>query len=183
MARPAGRRVRTHPGIARRTGKPDTQCARGWLGRRKVAGAAHGSEAVGSAGGQRLRRRSVDGKGVGVLVFRSFRGCSSAGRALQSHCRGQGFDPPQLHGVVQGRRVDRGRKDTLPLGVTGNTPDSGSGESWFEPRRGNEARQRLRCCRVSSIYPPAVVGTTTTRPPPSSVGCIQEVSLRCRSPR
>src|SRR5918994_1878577 len=24
-------------------------------------------------------------------------GCSSAGRALQSHCRGQGFDPPQLH--------------------------------------------------------------------------------------
>ena len=25
----------------------------------------------------------------------------------------------------------------LPLGVTGNTPDSGSGESWFEPRRGN----------------------------------------------
>src|SRR6185312_11665036 len=27
---------------------------------------------------------------------------------------------------------------TLPLGVTGNTPDSGSGESWFEPRRGNQ---------------------------------------------
>ena len=25
----------------------------------------------------------------------------------------------------------------MPLGVTGNTPDSGSGESWFEPRRGN----------------------------------------------
>src|SRR5678816_280188 len=25
----------------------------------------------------------------------------------------------------------------LPLGVTGNTPDSGSGESWFDPRRGN----------------------------------------------
>ena len=28
---------------------------------------------------------------------RESRGCSSAGRALQSHCRGQGFDPPQLH--------------------------------------------------------------------------------------
>src|SRR5207247_619652 len=28
----------------------------------------------------------------------------------------------------------------LPLGVTGNTPDSGSGESWFEPRRGNLKR-------------------------------------------
>ena len=25
------------------------------------------------------------------------RGCSSDGRALQSHCRGQGFDSPQLH--------------------------------------------------------------------------------------
>jgi hypothetical protein len=25
------------------------------------------------------------------------RGCSSAGRALHSHCRGQGFEPPQLH--------------------------------------------------------------------------------------
>ncbi len=25
------------------------------------------------------------------------RGCSSAGRALQSHCRGQGFESPQLH--------------------------------------------------------------------------------------
>ena len=26
---------------------------------------------------------------------------------------------------------------TMPLGVTGNTSDSGSEESWFEPRRGN----------------------------------------------
>lgn len=24
-------------------------------------------------------------------------GCSSAGRALRSQCRGQGFDPPHLH--------------------------------------------------------------------------------------
>gem|GEM_PF-5024341 len=24
-------------------------------------------------------------------------GCSSDGRALQSHCRGQGFESPQLH--------------------------------------------------------------------------------------
>ena len=30
-----------------------------------------------------------------------------------------------------------GRWRALPLGVTGNTPDSGSGESWFDPRRGN----------------------------------------------
>ena len=34
----------------------------------------------------------------------------------------------------------------LPLGVTGNTPDSGSGESWFDPRRGNsKSPNRLRC--------------------------------------
>ena len=28
-------------------------------------------------------------------------GCSSAGRALRSQCRGQGFDPPQLHHNVK----------------------------------------------------------------------------------
>jgi hypothetical protein len=33
----------------------------------------------------------------------------------------------------------------VPLGVTGNTSDSGSEESWFEPRRGNwERRSRAR---------------------------------------
>ena len=31
------------------------------------------------------------------LVADNARGCSSVGRALQSHCRGQGFDSPQLH--------------------------------------------------------------------------------------
>src|SRR5204863_9431850 len=36
----------------------------------------------------------------------------------------------------------------LPLGVTGNTPDSGSGESWFEPRRGNSKRD-ARLSRVA----------------------------------
>ena len=30
----------------------------------------------------------------------------------------------------------------LPLGVTGNTPDSGSGESRFDPWRGNEKARR-----------------------------------------
>jgi hypothetical protein len=30
-------------------------------------------------------------------VNSGFGGCSSDGRALQSHCRGQGFDSPQLH--------------------------------------------------------------------------------------
>ena len=32
------------------------------------------------------------------------------------------------------------RSTSLPLGVTGNTSDSGSEESWFEPRRGNSKR-------------------------------------------
>src|SRR5437773_11900258 len=30
----------------------------------------------------------------------SARGCSSAGRALESHSRGQGFESPQLHRVM-----------------------------------------------------------------------------------
>src|SRR5215208_1992896 len=37
---------------------------------------------------------------------RSSRGCSSAGRALQSHCRGQGFDPPQLHCFFEFLKID-----------------------------------------------------------------------------
>src|SRR5579862_6356961 len=49
------------------------------------------------------------------------------------------------------RRLDA-RAQPLPLGVTGNTPDSGSGESWFEPRRGNSKRDAaLVRCRASSF--------------------------------
>jgi hypothetical protein len=41
-----------------------------------------------------------------------------------------------LHGFL--RMVSQSADvQSLPLGVTGNTPDSGSGESWFDPRRGN----------------------------------------------
>ena len=32
-------------------------------------------------------------------------GCSSAGRALRSQCRGQGFDPPHLHHLKIRRRL------------------------------------------------------------------------------
>src|SRR2546425_11785800 len=39
---------------------------------------------------------------------------------------------------------------SLPLGVTGNTPDSGSGESWFDPRRGNSKRD-ARILRVALL--------------------------------
>src|SRR5438093_13476697 len=34
---------------------------------------------------------------IGPAAWLEARGCSSDGRALQSHCRGQGFDSPQLH--------------------------------------------------------------------------------------
>src|SRR5262245_47094677 len=40
---------------------------------------------------------------------------------------------------------------TVPLGVIGNTPDSGSGESWFDPRRGNVRRPPALRWRPSSL--------------------------------
>src|SRR5881396_1248273 len=77
-----------------------------------------------------------------VSKFSTPRGCSSAGRAPGSHPGGQGFEPPQLHSSV-------------PLGVTGNTPDSGSGESWFDPRRGNLKGRRQKRRRPFRSAPPA----------------------------
>src|SRR5213592_1367981 len=44
---------------------------------------------------------------------------------------------------------------SLPLGVIGNTPDSGSGESWFDPRRGNSKAAR-RLPAAFFIAPPAL---------------------------
>ena len=43
----------------------------------------------------------------------------------------------------------------MPLGVTGNTPDSGSGESWFDPRRGNSAAlgQSVKMLAFTTIAP------------------------------
>src|SRR5207244_1998742 len=41
----------------------------------------------------------------------------------------------------------------LPLGVTGNTPDSGSGESWFEPRRGNSKRDATMSRVALHVFP------------------------------
>src|SRR5882762_8375938 len=108
-----------------------------------------------------VRFGGVAGAGVPILSSRSARGCSSAGRAPGSHPGGQGFEPPQLHGKTRRTGVREPCRlalsvhhlcvccvcycsltssRTVPLGVTGNTPDSGSGESWFEPRRGNSKR-------------------------------------------
>src|SRR5438046_723434 len=41
----------------------------------------------------------------------------------------------------------------VPLGVTGNTPDSGSGESWFEPRRGNSKRDATMSRVALLVFP------------------------------
>src|SRR6185369_14397027 len=50
----------------------------------------------------------------------------------------------------------------LPLGVTGNTPDSGSGESWFEPRRGNlKARYHFGGSGLFAYAAAATVPATT----------------------
>src|SRR5690606_7080766 len=51
------------------------------------------------------------------------RGCSSAGRALESHSRGQGFDPPQLHKTVIASRgpVTRRGPSSRSVGVSGDT--------------------------------------------------------------
>jgi hypothetical protein len=78
-------------------------------------------------------------------------GSSSVGRASASQAEGRGFEPRlPLAGLRLPLRADacgcakdgvsrigvRGGAK-MPLGVTGNTSDSGSEESWFEPRRGN----------------------------------------------
>src|SRR5690348_18250049 len=69
--------------------------------------------------------------GYDIQTSGATRGCSSAGRALQSHCRGQGFDPPQLH-----RCLDRLAQiwpipvfSPPPLGRTYSSNDGVRGES------------------------------------------------------
>ena len=79
------------------------------------------------------------------------RGCSSDGRALQSHCRGQGFDSPQLH---HARRSFRPVPDpdiaarTADLRLRGAAEDGVSGS-----REGNPSPSRTRAtgrsCRGS----------------------------------
>src|SRR6266545_2638027 len=57
---------------------------------------------------------------------------------------------------------------TVPLGVTGNTPDSGSGESWFDPRRGNSKRD-ARIKRVALhvfLGPTSVLQAFAPKAPP-----------------
>ena len=99
-----------------------------------------------------------------------FRGCSSVGRALQSHCRGQGFDSPHLHpegrDVAQpgsapewgsgGRRFESGRPDSL-----GRIASSVLG-TWLSP-----VEHSLRERGVGGSNPPVPTGGDGGR---SSVG-------------
>ena len=48
-------------------------------------------------GGKIAAREPLPGPELARVHLNGARGCSSDGRALQSHCRGQGFDSPQLH--------------------------------------------------------------------------------------
>ena len=53
---------------------------------------------------------------AGSAGVRQSRGCSSVGRALEWHSRGQGFDSPRLHGLISPngcpvRRTPLGRPD------------------------------------------------------------------------
>src|SRR5437660_2958030 len=57
---------------------------------------------------------------------------------------------------------------SVPLGVIGNTPDSGSGESWFDPRRGNSKRDAefIRVALLVFLGPASVLQAFTPLPLP-----------------
>ena len=83
-------------------------------------------------------------------------GSSSVGRASASQAEGRGFEPRlPLAGKLPARGVihpGTGNGRTLPLGVTGNTPDSDSGKSRFDPWRGNYGgRARRGATRFFSL--------------------------------
>ncbi len=40
---------------------------------------------------------SLDARGGRMVYLHAHRACSSVGRALQSHCRSQEFESPQVH--------------------------------------------------------------------------------------
>jgi hypothetical protein len=108
-----------------------------------------------------LQARSRYGFGVPAASFRWMCGRSSVGRASASQAEGRRFEPGRplwfrgnlvavvvlyvlcccccccCCAVVAVVLLCCCAVHVLPLGVTGNTSDSGSEESWFEPRRGN----------------------------------------------
>ena len=86
-------------------------------------------------------------QGAGVRVFTTWRNCAIGprlavpGRPARCLEAAKSVQVTGLNASVAGRSFGIPAalvyRRLLPLGVTGNTPDSGSGESWFDPRRGN----------------------------------------------
>ena len=82
--------------------EPTCPCERGILSplRLPVSPLRHGRDYI--DGVRKVKLKSVDKQLLPVLMGCSINpefywGCSSAGRALEWHSRGQEFDPPQLH--------------------------------------------------------------------------------------
>src|SRR5207247_693331 len=127
------------------------------------------------------------------------RGRASAARsrrlpmASSTACR-----PPSMIPRVSRRSRPRSRRrgirgaekavilGALPLGVTGNTPDSGSGESWFEPRRGNSKRDAtMSRVALRAVFRSASVlqAFTTSSPAISQLSDIGIDWSACPTPR
>ena len=84
------------------------------------------------------------------------RGCSSAGRARRSQCRGQGFEPPQLHLTARERMraVCRSRSRLTHLRPA-------SGRSQPEPAQDEQQLQRSR-------WPPPALSWAVIWPAPTA---------------
>ena len=86
-----------------------------------------GSSNHGGFDGLIIRRAKIGNEawqgqqGTRIPIYNSFpicyiylaRGCSSVGRARQSHCRGQGFEPPHLHLVLYHRKDKKPDQEVL----------------------------------------------------------------------
>ena len=95
-----------------RAGGRDTGCKAGPIEHETIPGAAifdRGAPCC-YTGLSHARAGGVESPAAG----RRKRGCSSVGRALQSHCRGQGFESPQLHRPAAAARHDGGRSRRRP---------------------------------------------------------------------
>src|SRR2546427_3264923 len=130
-----------------------------------AAGAGGGGRGDGASGGSGMvGQRVAGGRNIQPdrCLYKPNTQASPGNQCVEyGGCRlgGQGSSF-RAHGAVAqlGERLDRTQEvrgssplssiQELPLGVIGNTPDSGSGESWFEPRRGNSKRD-ARLSRVA----------------------------------
>jgi hypothetical protein len=95
------------------------------------------------------------------------RGCSSAGRALQSHCRGHRFDPGQLHcsiGHEHRSRCDKSQAQFSPtkfcpplFGRTQSSNDGARGSSGETVARNLNATSILVAFSISvPAFPPVL---------------------------